>query len=122
MSAERKKLIKELDTAFRHGMKEQQIQKQIIDYLTAKGWYVWKNKNTNRGTGIYLPTHQRGIADLTAIKNGFVAFLEIKKVGGKISKEQREFEYQIDSHGGYYFILKSVEDAKEFDGMYGNRQ
>jgi hypothetical protein len=94
-------------------MKESKIQKQVIDYLTLNGWYVWKNKNTNRGTGIYLPTHQRGVADLTAISNiGVVVFIEIKTSNGKLSKEQEEFKSKIRDHCGLYCVIKSIEDLE----------
>lgn len=98
---------------------EQQIQKQVIDYLTLNGWLVWKNKNTNRGTGIYLPTHQKGVPDLTALRNGQVVFIEVKTETGKSSSYQEEFQFDITWHGGIYRIVRSVKDAESINKQFG---
>ena len=94
---------------------EQEIQKEIIDYLTLNGWLVWKNKNVNRGTGKYLPTFQRGVPDLTALKDGVVWFCEIKTEDGILSKEQEEFRDKILKKHGLWCLLRSIENAKEMN-------
>lgn len=96
-------------------MLEQELQKQIIDFLTAKGWLVWKNKNINRTTGKYITGQQKGVPDLTAIKKGFTWFLEIKTESGRLSEDQKEFGKKIIAHGGRVSVLRSVNDAKELN-------
>jgi Holliday junction resolvase len=99
---------------------EQDIQKEIIDYLTLNGWFVWKNKNVNRGTGKYLPTYQKGVPDLVGIKNGDVWFIEIKTPEGKLSVDQDYFLDMIRKHGGSIAVLRSIRDA-EFLNYEPNR-
>ena len=91
-------------------MKEQEIQKQIIDYLTIQGWLVWKNKNMNRTTGKYLKTYQRGVPDLTALNNGRVIFIEVKTNHGEQSSDQIEFENKIREHDGEYYVIRSIDE------------
>ncbi len=95
-------------------MKEQQIQKQVIDYLRMSGWFVWKNNNAatyKQNTGKYIPAQTKGISDLTAIKNGFVIFIEIKTATGKLSNAQKEFSINIEKNNGNYWICRNITDA-----------
>lgn len=60
-------------------MKEQVIQKKIIDKLTNEGWYVIKLIRTNKN----------GIPDLIAIKENEARFIEVKKPDGTLSPMQK---------------------------------
>ena len=69
-------------------MKEQQIQKKIIDKLESEGWYVIK----------LIKTNKNGIADLLALKdNEKPFFIEVKTPTGKLSELQKfRIKEQID--------------------------
>jgi len=93
---------------------EQQIQKGIIDYLRIKGWFVYKNSTVGtykQSTGKYIPAQTRGVADLTAIKDGHAVQIEIKKPGCKQSENQLIFADDWMSHGGHYVVIHSIEEA-----------
>lgn len=95
-------------------MKEQQIQKSIIDYLRLKGWYVYKNATVGtykQSTGKYIPAQTHGVADLTAIKDGHVVQIEIKRPGGKQSENQVIFADDWMSHGGTYILIHNIDEA-----------
>jgi len=88
-------------------MKEQQIQKNIIDYLRIKGYFVFKNSSVGiyvKKTGKYIPTQTRGVADLTAIKDGQVYLIEVKTDKGVQSEYQKEFQKNWEVKGGTYII------------------
>lgn len=95
-------------------MKEQQIQKFIIDYLRLKGWFVYKNSTVGiykQSTGKYIPAQMRGVADLTAIKDGHVVQIEIKRPGGKQSENQIIFADDWMSHGGHYVVIHDIDEV-----------
>lgn len=83
---------------------EAEIQRQIRDYLRWTGWFVYKNHQS-------LGSH-RGLADLTAIKDGKVVWIEVKAPGGRQSEHQRRFQEELEAHGGTYILARSVEDVE----------
>ena len=61
-------------------MKEQQIQKKIINKLESEGWYVIK----------LIKTNKNGVADLLALKDKEKPFfIEVKTPTGKLSELQK---------------------------------
>ena len=98
-------------------IKESDIENAVIQYLTYSGWYCWKNLDQPlfaNGSYIKLRTGQiRGISDLVAIKKGFVIWLEVKTLKGRLSKFQKIFRDNIINAGGEYFIVRSIDDVKE---------
>lgn len=94
---------------------EADIQRQIRDYLRWTGWFVYKN---HQSLGSY-----RGVADLTAIKDGRVVWIEVKKPGGRQSREQEKFQREIEAHGGVYIVARSVEDVEEaIERIFGGQK
>ena len=81
---------------------ENDIKKQVKDYLSLKGYFHFY---LLAGMGAY-----KGIPDIIAIKNNRVLFLEIKRLGGKLSEWQQQFQLDIEGQGGEYYIIKSLED------------
>lgn len=81
---------------------ENEIKKQVKDYLTLKGYFHF---HIMQGLGSY-----RGIPDIIAVKNGRVLFLEIKKPTGRQSKYQKEFQNNIERQGGEYYVIRSIND------------
>ena len=56
---------------------------------------------------------QKGSPDIFLIYQGKPIALEVKTPKGKQSEAQIEFEENIDLAGGYYFIVRSVDEALE---------
>jgi hypothetical protein len=99
-------------------MKEQDIQKQILEYLKLKGFFVWKNHNV----GVYSKQAERyisyggtkGIADIIGIcPNGKLIAIEVKKHGGYATAEQKEFLSLIENFNGIAGLARSIEDVEE---------
>ncbi|MDA8212187.1 MAG: VRR-NUC domain-containing protein [Clostridia bacterium] len=82
---------------------ESQIQAEIKQYLQLKGYFVYKNHQS-------LGSH-RGLADLTAIKNGQVIWIEVKTPKGRVSEHQEQFRTDLEHHGGRYIVARSVDDV-----------
>jgi len=81
---------------------ENDIKKQVKDYLSLKGYFHFY---LLAGMGAY-----KGIPDIIAIKNNRVLFLEIKRLGGKLSEWQQQFQLDIEGQGGEYYIVRCLED------------
>lgn len=91
----------------------------ILELLQTNGLLQYWRVNTGpslRRTGIFTPNKDTaGFSDLLIlITDGPTIFAEIKSPTGKQSKKQKEFERRIKLTKGdrYYFIWKSVEDAR----------
>lgn len=94
-------------------MKEQDIQKQIIDYLRLKKWFVIKNNTTGiyvKARDTYIKNPSRGLADILCIKNGRIIMIEVKMPKGIQSDNQKEFEKEWTKHGGEYLLIHSLEE------------
>lgn len=85
--------------------KERDIQKQIKEYLQWHDYFVVK---IHQSLGSYP-----GIADLYALKDGRGIWIEIKTAAGKQSAAQKEFQKQVEEHGGTYILARRIEDVKD---------
>jgi hypothetical protein len=99
---------------------ESALKKTCKQYLSIKGWMTIHNL---AGMGCYP-----GLADMTAIKEGRVLWIEYKSPGGPVrqktipgvkakyqargkqSEYQKKFQADIEAHGGEYLLVYSVED------------
>jgi hypothetical protein len=94
---------------------EKETQAFIKKFLEDTGWFVYKNNLSGVHVhGALCKSSARGLADLTAIKNGRVLQIEIKDGKGKQSEEQERFEEIWRSHGGEYVVVWSVQDLVEY--------
>ena len=84
---------------------ESEILTVVRDFLRLRGWFVIRNQ---QGLGSHL-----GMADLTAIKNGKVIFVEVKTPKGRLGEYQRKFKRDIEEHGGIYLVVRSVEELEK---------
>jgi len=78
------------------------IKRDVRRYLAIRGHFTFP---ILQGLGAH-----RGIADIIACKNGKTIFLEVKTPRGKQSPDQQEFQRQIESVGGVYIIVRSLDD------------
>ena len=82
---------------------ENDVKKMVKDYLSIKKYYHFP---ILQGLGA-----KRGIPDIIAIKNNRVLFLECKRPGGgKQSDYQKQFQADIEGHGGEYHIVSSLNE------------
>lgn len=99
---------------------ESVLKRLILDYLSARGHFVWNN----RSTGVYDPTTRRfrkqtgkhninGVADILGITKDFRPLaLEVKTKTGKVSEAQKEFLDRFQSYHGLCGVVRSIEDCE----------
>jgi len=105
-------MIKVKAKVLKYMMSENEIKKQVKDYLNATGWF---NFHILQGIGAY-----KGTPDRIAAKNGKVLFIEVKKLGGKQSDYQKHFQEYVEGAGGSYILVKCLEDLiKAIDELEG---
>ena len=85
---------------------EGDILKSVRQYLRLEGFFVIRNQQS-------LGSHL-GLSDLTAVRDDATLWIEIKKPKGYQSDRQKEFEHDINSHGGKYIVVRSVADIQGY--------
>lgn len=100
-------------------MKENDIQNQILDYLSfQKGVYFYRTNNfprydKARKLFFKLPKHTpKGIPDIHAIYKGRYIAIEVKKKGSYLSPDQRIFQKNVEAAGGIYRLARDVTDVQ----------
>ena len=107
---------------------EAMIQRAVLDYLgwlsKSKSLYAFRSGAGHLKTegGNYFKTGKPGCPDITLclqcstrsdiIVGTFVA-LEIKSATGRQSALQKQAEKEITKAGGFYYLIRSISDAKE---------
>jgi len=99
---------------------EAQIQKAIMQ------WGQYKKVLMHRinvigtplhkdGLTVYRPSTNKGMADIhaTLIVEGIPVsvWLEVKTKKGKLSANQKAFQESIESAGGFYYVVRSIDDV-----------
>jgi len=99
---------------------EAQIQKAILQ------WGQYKKVLMHRinvigtplhkdGLTVYRPSTNRGLADIhaTLIVEGIPVsvWLEVKTKKGKLSANQKAFQESVESAGGFYYVVRSIDDV-----------
>lgn len=98
------------------GVKEKEIESQILSYLWYNKVFCWKNNSV----GIYDAAKQAyrkpgrffvpGVADILGLyANRFLA-IEVKSVTGKLTHNQEFFLNEVTYHGGIAFVARSIDD------------
>lgn len=85
--------------------KETAIQNRIRDFLRMHGWYVMRHQQSLGSL--------KGMSDLTAIKDGKTIYIEVKTSRGHQSQYQKDFQQEIESHGGIYILARGIEDIEK---------
>lgn len=94
------------------------IEKSILEYLSLKGVFAWKNKNG----ATYDPTRKafrrnttlKGIADILGILPcGTFLAIEVKRDKQYPTKEQKEFLINVNRMDGIGFVARSVKDVQD---------
>jgi hypothetical protein len=99
--------------------RENQIELAICHFLRISGHCFWKQpsrgyfdvkrKAFRRDSNPYVG---RGVPDIIVIFHGLFVGLEVKSPTGKQSDDQKEFERKITRAGGFYHVVRSVEDVQ----------
>ncbi len=96
---------------------EKQIQLAICDYLALKKVFFWRQNTTpifSRADGQYraMPKYSmNGVSDIIALKNGTAYFLEVKRLKGVQSLNQKQFQINVTLNGGIYALVTSIDDV-----------
>ena len=68
------------------------------------------------GLTVYRPSTNKGMADIhaTIIVEGIPVsvWLEVKTKKGKLSANQKAFQESIEAAGGFYYVVKSIDDVE----------
>lgn len=89
-------------------MSEGDTQRQILDYLRAKRYFVKRiNVISVRGR----KSDAVGMPDIFVLHKGKYYGIEVKAEKGKLSDAQVEFGKQITLNGGEYVVARKLEDV-----------
>jgi hypothetical protein len=94
---------------------EHDIQNIIRLELSKLGWITFRVNvgKVKMEDGRYFDTGLPvGFSDLIAFKDGQTIFIEVKKPGGRPSKNQLNFKKQMENNGFKAIIAYSFEDVK----------
>ena len=101
----------------RLGIKEKDIQKGILEYLSYRKGFFWRN---NSGGFRDIKNHfyrfgLKGSPDILGIipPDGRLVAIEVKSATGQMTDDQRWFQEQVEKHGGVYVLARSVQDVIE---------
>ena len=102
-------------------MKESQIQKEILHWLSLQpkdqmfSWRMYTGPivrgNPLKGKTFFTPNPCPGLPDIIVIIKGRFVGLEITQPKGRQSTEQKPFEQAIKKAGGFYFLIRSLDEA-----------
>lgn len=107
---------------------ENQIETQICDFIhySYKEIFFWKQPNggyydakTGRFRRQKSPFAIPGVSDLLLVWRGRLIAMECKSEVGKQSDDQKTFEEKMVGAGGFYFLVRSIQDVeKALDFVY----
>lgn len=98
-------------------MKEQDLVRQILDYLNLKGHFAWRNN-----TGAFKNSKDqffrfglKGSADILGIsKDGKFIAVECKQPGKKPTFFQEQFLAQVNDRKGIAIVAFALEDVQVY--------
>ncbi len=95
--------------------REQIIQREIMDWLKAKGILHWRQHlGAVRVKGARIKNPMKGFPDIAGIvpyTNGRLFVIEVKQAGGRFSMEQVEWMTRLGVADVLYIVATSVEDV-----------
>lgn len=123
--------VRGLDATVAMGVKESDIQKDIIHYLKIMGALCWRNNSI----GIYDKSFggfrklngygcRVGVSDILGIWRGRFLAIEVKSPKGKLTEAQSAFLLDVQRHGGIAFCARSLNDVMRMlnDDTHGLRK
>ncbi len=97
---------------------EHNIQSSILDYLARRGVFHFRNNSgalpmQRNGQQYFVRFGAKGSPDIICVIAGRFVGLEVKDEKGKQSEDQKEFQRSLESAGGIYFLVRSIDEAME---------
>lgn len=93
------------------GFIETAIQRDVIDYLSSRGFLVWRNQLQGiMMNGRRLRNPNKGQPDVWAVKRGRLLGVEVKTEKGVLSVEQTEFIARAERFGVTVIVARSIQD------------
>lgn len=90
------------------GSEHNKLEADCKRVLQQFGWFTWKNlQNTYKRA---VPAEVKGTPDRFAMKHGVWIALEFKTGSDHQRPEQILFQREFESHGGKYYLIRSVDD------------
>lgn len=95
---------------------ERDIQKEILAFLKNNSVLHWRQNSGMvpiGGGSRFIRLGSKGLPDICVIMppHGKFVGLEVKTKVGKVNQNQKEFAMRLTNLGGYYFVVRSLEDA-----------
>lgn len=84
-------------------MLEKQIEKKVCDYATKNDFLCFK----------FLSPQNRGVPDRVFIKDGDIFFIEFKREGGLLSKQQIMRLNELRNNKMDCYVVYNVDEGKE---------
>ena len=81
---------------------ETEVKLLLKQYLLAAGWFV---RDQLQGRYSY-----KGMPDMFATRHGITVEIEAKSKVGKQSPAQIQYQEDLESHGGNYALVRTIED------------
>ena len=96
----------------------QQLTHAIKDYLTLKGWLVWKNSAGARKIegGRFVKWGQVGLPDIMAIRKSVILACKVKAGKDRLSPEQQAWLDALAAHGAISVVARNVDDVMKAIG------
>jgi len=82
---------------------ETRLQRKIVEYLNANGFFAFKMPGT-----IFL----RGMPDVFAVRDGRLYCFEVKTEKGKTTKLQEVLIAKFKQYGATCAVVRSVEEVR----------
>lgn len=95
---------------------EKVIQKQILDWLKETHLLHWRqNSGVVFAGNRMVRLGEEGLPDIVIVvpPTGRLLGLEVKSAKGKLRPKQKEFQERLVAIGGYYHVVRSLEQAME---------
>lgn len=93
---------------------ESQIQGSILDYLSARHVFHYRNNTgafVRPGSNSFYRFGVKGAPDIVCVIKGRYVAIECKSKKGRQSESQRDFQEQLEDAGGLYLLVSSLEEA-----------
>jgi len=87
---------------------ETTVKRAVRKHLLEQGYFVFP---LTAGMGSWP-----GVSDLVAVRGASVLWIECKSQTGRCSAKQDQFRRDIESHGGTYVVVRSVDDLAGLTG------
>ena len=99
-------------------MKEALVQKAVLDSLKVKGYFAVRLNNvpTPLPNGGFRPVAMKGLPDahVDIVVRGLPisVWIEFKSPKGRLSSHQKDVKDFISLYGGFYCIVRSIDDME----------